>query len=288
MMSAVIKLVQGSPAWHAHRAQFRNASETAAVMGASPWQTPYQLWALRTGRARQLVTPAMAHGTTMEPQARAAYEVQTGQVMQPLVLIEGNYSASLDGLTFDGSLIVEIKCPFKGRSSSLWQSVTKGEVPEHYGWQIEHQLMVSGASLAHLFVFDGTEGLLLEIQPQPARWKAIQETWDGFMRCIEADTPPALTERDKVIREDDSWRAAAEVYINLKRQADLLAGLVDEAKETLVKLASHPSEAGFGVSVTRFWKIGSVDYKKVPELKGVDLNAYRGVGREETRVTVGK
>ena len=41
-----------------------------------------------------------------------------------------------------------------------------------------------------------------------------------------------------------------------------------------------------GVTVTRFWKAGSVDYKKVVELKGVDLERYRGRGREEVRVTV--
>ena len=86
-MSAIVKLVQGSPAWHAHRAQYRNASETAIVMGESPWQTPYQLWELRTGRRQPEVNAAMARGTALEPQARAAYEVLTGHVMQPLVLV---------------------------------------------------------------------------------------------------------------------------------------------------------------------------------------------------------
>ena len=159
MNATIVQLVLGSPEWHAHRAKYRNASETAAVMGVSPWVSTYQLWALRTGRAQQEVTSAMARGTALEPQARAAYEVQTGHVMQPLVLVEGNYSASLDGLTFDGNLIVEVKCPVKGRDSLLWKAVAKGVVPEYYGLQIEHQLMVSGAALAHLFVFDGTEGL---------------------------------------------------------------------------------------------------------------------------------
>ena len=74
-MSAIVKLVQGSPEWHAHRAQYRNASETAIVMGESPWQTPYQLWELRTGRRQPEVNAAMARGTALEPQARAAYEV---------------------------------------------------------------------------------------------------------------------------------------------------------------------------------------------------------------------
>lgn len=288
MMSAVMKLVQSTPEWHAHRAQYRNASETAAVMGVSPWQTPYQLWALRTGRARQEVTAAMARGTALEPQAREAYEQRTGHVMQPLVLVEGEYSASLDGLTFDGSLIVEIKCPVRGRDSSLWKSVAAGEVPAYYGWQIEHQLMVSGASMAHLFVFDGAEGHLTEIAPRPELWKAIQEAWDAFMHCIKTDTPPPLTDRDKVIRKDAEWQAAAEVYLELKQQADRLAALVDEAKAKLVGLAQHPSESGCGVTVTRLWKQGAVDYKRVPELKGVELEAYRAKPREEVRVSVVK
>ena len=50
--------------------------------------------------------------------------------------------------------------------------------------------------------------------------------------------------------------------------------------------ARHPREQGGGVSVTRFWKSGSVDYKKVVELKGVDLERYRGRSREEVRVSV--
>jgi hypothetical protein len=39
-------------------------------------------------------------------------------------------------------------------------------------------------------------------------------------------------------------------------EAESLADQVDAAKEALVALASHPSEAGFGVAVTRFWKAG--------------------------------
>jgi hypothetical protein len=54
----------------------------------------------------------------------------------------------------------------------------------------------------------------------------------------------------------------------------------------LVALAEHPREQGACVSVTRYWKTGNVDYKKVVELRGVDLEAYRGKGREEVRVTM--
>ena len=288
MMSFIVKLVQGSPAWHEHRAKYRNASETAVVMGESPWQTPYQLWELRTGRRQQLVNAAMAWGTALEPLALVTYEALSGNVMQPLVLIDGEYSASLDGLTFEGDLLVEIKCPYKGQGSSLWQQVAAGEIPAHYRWQLEHQFMVSKAAKGHLYVFDGSEGLLLEVTPCPERWDAMRSAWDAFMLCIRTDTPPPLMERDKVVRTDGEWQAAAENYSRLKAEAESLADQVDAAKEALVGLAKHPSEAGFGVSVTRFWKTGGVDYKRVPELAGVDLDIYRQKGRFETRVTVGK
>ena len=36
-MSTIVKLVQGSPEWHEHRLHHRNASETPAVLGVSPW-----------------------------------------------------------------------------------------------------------------------------------------------------------------------------------------------------------------------------------------------------------
>lgn len=285
-MSTIVQLIQGSTEWHEHRRRFRNASETAAVLGVSPWQTPYQLWQIRTGRLETTVTAAMRHGSSTEPSARAAYEALTGYVMQPLVVVDGEYSASLDGMTFDGDLILEIKCPVKGRESSLWEAVKAGNVPEHYYWQVQHQLMVSGAKLAHLYVFDGTEGLLVEIRPESDKWPAIRKAWDAFMYCIALDRPPALTERDTVLRTDAEWQHAAEAYVTLKRAADEAAAKLKTAKEQLVALAQHTNEAGGGVNVVRYWKTGAVEYQRVPQLTGVDLEQYRSAPRLETRITV--
>ena len=66
------------------------------MVGVSPWQTAHELWLIKAERAPQPnVTVAMAHGTKLEPLAREAYEAQTGLVLQPLVLVDGEYSASL-------------------------------------------------------------------------------------------------------------------------------------------------------------------------------------------------
>src|SRR5437899_11148725 len=138
-------------------------------------------------------------GSEMEPVARAAYERQTGHVMQPLVVDDGEYSASLDGATLDTGRIVEIKAPARGRDSTLWKTVATGRLPEYYQIQVQHQLMVTKAQVADVFVFDTSHGILLEIAPQPETWPRMRTAWDEFMGFVASKSPPPLSKGD--IRE---------------------------------------------------------------------------------------
>ena len=205
--------------------------------------------------------------------------------MQPLVMQDGQYSCSLDGITLDGELIVEIKCPFKGRDSELWEAVAAGEVPGHYGVQVQHQLMVSGAQRAHFWVFDGREGILAAVERKELAMEEIREAWDAFQPFLDGDTPPPMTDRDTVLRADSAWAEAAGQYLRAKRAAETSTEALERARDVLTGLAAHPRESGAGVTVTRFWKQGSVDYKKIPALRGLDVTPYRGATREEVRVT---
>lgn len=284
-MSTIIQLTQGSQEWLDYRRSMRNASETAAVLGLSPWCTPYQLWLQKTGRSIQAATAAIQHGTQLEPVARAAYEAQTGHIMQPLVLQDGPYSASLDGITLQGDLIVEIKCPYKGKDSALWRDAANGVVPEHYRLQVQHQLMVSGAGVAHFYVFDGHNGLLMALQPDESVMARITEGWNDFQKYLDADTPPQLTDGDTLVRDDADWFAAAKAFAAAKQASDAAESALTKAKETLVALTQHPREQGAGVAVTKFWKSGNVDYKRIPALEGTDLESYRAKSRQEVRIT---
>ena len=289
VMAAIVRIEQGSPQWQEHRRKHRNASETPAVLGVSPWQTPYQLWMLRTGKALPPPpTPAMTHGSRTEAIARVAYERQTGLVLQPLVLVDGEYSASLDGATLDGELVLEIKCPFKGRASALWVAAERGEIPEHYRWQLQHQLMVSRARRAHLFVYTEEQSLLLECEPVNDDWPTIQAGWDEFMQHVAAGTPPALSDRDCVERTDAEWTAAAEEFIRWHREVEAGEKNLAAAKRRLVELGTSPSQKGGGVSVSRFWKTGGVDYKRLIQESGLDAERYRQPAREEVRIVVSK
>lgn len=285
-MNAILKLEQGTAEWHLHRAKYRNASETAAIMGCSPWMSVYDMWLLKTWRKTQPENEAMRHGTAMEPLARTAYEVETGTIMQAKVMVSGLYSASLDGITLNGQLLLEIKCPYQGQVSELWQQAKQGIAPEHYRLQVQHQLMVSGAKLAHLWVFDGSNGIKIDIEPDPTTFRHIQEAWDDFQVLIDSDTPPPLSEQDTLLRQDDDWKQAAELFTSLKSTAEEAAKQADDAKARLIGMCSHSREAGFGVAVTRFYKQGNVDYKSVPQLESINLDSYRGKAKEEVRVTV--
>ena len=148
--------------------------------------------------------------------------------------------------------------------------------------------MVSGASEAHLWVYVDDEGLLLTLHRDEATMEAIREAWDTFSQYLDTDMPPPLAEADSVQRDDLAWGEAAAAFVQAKQAADSADEALNAARQRLVDLAMHPRETGSGVSVVRLWKAGNVDYKKVPELRGVDLDRYRGKGREEVRITVTK
>lgn len=156
----------------------------------------------------------------------------------------------------------------------------------HYAAQIQAQLQVSGATTAHLWIFDGDQGLLRTLERDEAAMAAIRAAWDVFQTFLDTDTPPPLVEADTVVRDNAAWATAAQGYAQAKRVAQAADAALESAKGALVAPAEHPRESGAGVSVTRFWKAGNVDYKKVAELRGVDLERYRGKGREEVRVSV--
>lgn len=140
---------QRSDDWFAARLGKVTASRVADLMsrtksGYSASRTNYaaQLVAERlTGyREPTFVSAAMAHGTDTEPQARAAYEfetglsvVETGFVDHPSIGMSG---ASPDGLVGDDGL-VEIKCP---NTATHIETLRGGSIARKYLLQMQWQM----------------------------------------------------------------------------------------------------------------------------------------------------
>jgi predicted phage-related endonuclease len=147
--------------------------------------------------------------------------------------------------------------PYKGQASALWNDAFVGAVPKHYSLQVQHQPMVSGATQAHLWVFDGTQGLLLPIDRDEAAIDRIRPACEAFQPCLDTDTPPGLTDADTVQRDDAAWAAVATAFAEAKRNADAQAEQLEAARLALIALAQHPRELGSGVSVKRSGRPGA-------------------------------
>lgn len=79
-------------------------------------------------------------------------------------------------------------------------------------------------------------------------------------------------------RKDAKWRRAAEAWVAAE-------AVFESAKNTIIKLAKGECCYGAGVKHLKSPQAGKVSYKDVPQLKGVDLEPYRGKGYFKTTVS---
>jgi len=137
--------------------------------------------------------------------------------MEPLCLVHEEFAwmrASLDGLTFDGSTLLEIKCPL---SLADRLSAQQGRIPSQYHAQLQHQLEVSGAERAHYWSFSSTDGVLIEIRPDREYAKRLVEAEAAFWQLVKENQWPEPIGEELDLSRDPKWRDVALRY----RQARL-------------------------------------------------------------------
>ncbi|HGM6729747.1 TPA: YqaJ viral recombinase family protein [Stenotrophomonas maltophilia] len=140
--------IQGTPEWHAHRAQHLNASDAPAMLGASTNHS-------RTDLIRQLAAGVPREfsdfvqervidpGHEFEAQARAIAEQLVGEDLYPVTGVAGKYSASFDGLTLLEDIAWEHKRLNQTLRDAMFDGCTGTDLPLMYQIQMEHQAMVS-------------------------------------------------------------------------------------------------------------------------------------------------
>lgn len=173
---------QGTPEWLTLRANHFTASEAPAMMGASKFQTRNDLLVMKKTGIVPDVTPqqqaAFDRGHATEEMARPLAEEDIGEELYPIVGTSGNLLASMDGATMLGDVLFEHK---------LWNEkvatqISAGELEPHYYWQLEQQLLVSGAERVLFVCSDGTRDkyVSMEYTPVPGRREALIAGWAQF------------------------------------------------------------------------------------------------------------
>jgi putative phage-type endonuclease len=175
-------VAQGSAEWHALRSQHFTASEAPAMMGASKYQTRTDLLTLKKTGIAPEVTQSQQYifdkGHATEAMARPLVEVMIGEELYPVVGTEGNLLASMDGATMLGETLFEHKL----WNESLAAQVRAEDLGPHYYWQLEQQLLVSGAERVIFVCSDGTAENFVSMEYRPVAGRAAQliEGWKQF------------------------------------------------------------------------------------------------------------
>ncbi|EIC23928.1 YqaJ viral recombinase family nuclease [Thiorhodovibrio frisius] len=304
-----IDLAQRTPEWHQWRAQGITASESAIILGRSPYKTPWRLWAERTGLAKTAdlsKNPLVQRGNRLEDAARQWFEQRYDTLVLPVCgesEEEPLLRASFDGLT-DAGEPVELKVPSERTLRDVAEHGRAASAFRLYEPQVQHQLYVAGADKGYLvFYQEDQEPIVFEIARDAALIEAIVSQGKAFWQAlVEEREPEKDPQRDLFIPKGpqaDDWAVLAGRYSALQQEAKTVEAelkrkkaALDDIQTTLVAMMGHSLIAeSAGLRVTRFCAKGSVDYAallqvRLPELGGDAIDAFRRQSSERVRVTV--
>jgi putative phage-type endonuclease len=204
--------------WLQVRKQGIGASDAAAAVGISPYQSRLELWMIKTGRDGALPkidpndeeSPAY-WGNILEPIVAEHYTKRTGLKVRRLRSVlqhpdrdKSFMLANLD-YTVVGSDEVQI---LESKTAGEWGSrLWREGVPEYVQCQVQHQLAVTGKRVADVAVLlCGQKLEIHRIERDEELIARLVELERRFWHYVETDTPPPAD------GSDSSARALAALY----------------------------------------------------------------------------
>ncbi|WP_066017994.1 YqaJ viral recombinase family protein, partial [Endozoicomonas atrinae] len=256
----IIDVEQGSPEWLTLRMKHFTASEAPAMMGTSPFKTRDQLLHEKATGSTEEVTDQQqarfdrghAAEAAARPLAAAIIGVPDLFPVTGVLSVEGlPLLASLDGLTPAEDVVFEHK---------LWNEkvaaqIEADDLDPFYFWQLEQQLLVSGAGYALFVCSDGSAANLrhLAYYSQPERREALIAGWHQFKEDLEnyqsqpvpaqplvgeviQDTTPLVVQIDGMVTQSNLHQIEEQVFKRIRSIKSALVTDQDFADaETAVK-----------------------------------------------------
>ena len=195
-------VTQGSLEWHVLRSSHFTASEAPAMMGASKYMTRAELLRQKKTGLAQDVSAAKQElfdrGHAAEEAAREILAARIGEDLYPVTCSRDNLLASLDGMDMAEKVLFEHKL----WNEKLAAQVRAEQLEAHYYWQLEQQLLVTGAEKVIFVCSDGTEDnfVSMDYYPVPGRAEALAAGWKQFAADLEEQEAPAAKPVEKIGR----------------------------------------------------------------------------------------
>lgn len=150
---------QESDQWSIWRTKGIGGSDAPSIMGVSPYRSyddllkqKVRLWNCSDPPFKGEKTAGQARGLRLEPEARSLYTFVTGIETRPVCVEDEErpwLRASLDGLSLDNSIPLEIKCI----RHELHREALEGKVPLEYYPQVQHILLATGLPKLHYWSY---------------------------------------------------------------------------------------------------------------------------------------
>lgn len=272
MKAQTLDLEQGSREWVEARRNYFCASEAPAVMEVSKYEpkNPIQLARKKLGFSKpDFVNNAMKEGHRLEPIIRQQVEDQTGIGFMPAVMVKDKYLASLDGINFYGDVILEIKAP--ATTKDTVKLAMDGRVALPYQYQIQHQLMVSGADKCIYAVRNPEDHQVyyFDVFPDQLMQQKLAQAWADFEPLMNLNEDELKTSEplpaDLAPMIDDFIEAEAALKQAKKR-------VEEKRAEILADLDASKSYENDKIRISRRQRKGTLD--KTALEADIDLSKY--------------
>lgn len=280
--------------WLTVRNQGIGASDAAAAIGISPYQSRLELWMIKTGRMSSELTNApddlgspMYWGNVLEPIVAEHYSRKTGlkvrrvnSVLQHPDPDKAWMLANLDYAVVGSDDVQILECKTAGEyGARLWQD----GVPDYYQCQVQHQLAITGKQVADVAVLIcGQEFRIYRIERDDDLIRELIELEREFWQFVETDTPPpsdCSVSADKALRalhpkdngiaidlsDDDNFNQVFHELTELRTAAQQLSFKESELKQQIQQRMGDASVAQFAT--------GRINWKKSKDSVSLDTQS---------------
>lgn len=191
-------------AWLEKRKHYITGTDAGKLIGVSPWGGKFAVWLDKTGRAAPVVeTPAMKAGKKFESAILQTYAEEMNCKLEHVdgynLITCDKYprlGASLDGWNHDLQIPVDAK-NIKWKNEK-WGDAWTDQFPEYYKAQLQVQMMVTGATFAHLAVmFSGQDFFIYSMEYDEDMAQKIIDASDEFWPFVERDNMPEADGSDE-------------------------------------------------------------------------------------------
>lgn len=279
--------------WLNVRKQGIGSSDAAAAVGLNPYQSPLELWMVKTGRDGNLPKDdpndedsPLYWGSLLEPIVAAHYTRRTGHRVRRINAVLQHPDpdkvwmlANIDREVLGAEDVQILECKTAGEfGARLW----KEGVPDYVSLQVQHQLAVTGKRAADVCVLVcGQQIRIHRVERDDVLITRLIELERQFWRYVESDTaPPAdgSESAERALRCLYPSDAGTTLDLSEDRElsktfADLVALRQDIAqREKTEAQLKQKIQQSMGDASQAIFETGSVSWKRSKDGVGVDLD----------------